>query len=79
MPEQELAAQAILEQARIQGGRRVSGHYEKVRPGQAGRMIVNEARAMHAQAVVVPLPAADRRIAVRQDASRPCSPSARAA
>jgi basic amino acid/polyamine antiporter, APA family len=35
----------------------VSGHYEKVRPGQAGRMIVNEARAMHAQAVIVPLPA----------------------
>ncbi len=57
MPEQELAAQAIIEQARIQGGRRVSGHYEKVRPGQAGRMIVNEAREMRAQAVVVPLPA----------------------
>jgi basic amino acid/polyamine antiporter, APA family len=56
MPEQELAAQAIIEQARIQGGRRVSGHYEKVRPGQAGRMIVNEAREMRAQAVVVPLP-----------------------
>jgi APA family basic amino acid/polyamine antiporter len=57
MPEQELAAQAILEQARIQGGRRVSGHYEKIRPGQAGRVIVNEAREMRAQAVVVPLPA----------------------
>src|SRR3954470_1472149 len=56
MPEQELAAQAIVEQARLQGGRRVSGHYEKVRPGQAGRMIVNEARQMHAQAVVLPLP-----------------------
>jgi APA family basic amino acid/polyamine antiporter len=57
MPEQELAAQAIIEQARLQGGRRVSGHVEKVRPGQAGRMIVNEAREMHAQAVVLPLPA----------------------
>src|SRR4051794_41688113 len=57
MPEQELAAQAIVEQARLQGGRRVSGHYEKVRPGQAGRMIVNEARQMRAQAIVVPLPA----------------------
>jgi APA family basic amino acid/polyamine antiporter len=57
MPEQELAAQAIIEQARLQGGRRVSGHYEKVRPGQAGRMIVNEARQMKAQAVVIPLPA----------------------
>jgi len=57
MPDQELAAQAIIEQARLQGGRRVSGHYEKVRPGQAGRMIVNEARQMKAQAVVIPLPA----------------------
>jgi APA family basic amino acid/polyamine antiporter len=57
MPEQELAAQAIIEQARIQGGRRVSGHYEKIRPGQAGRMIVNEARQMKAQAIVIPLPA----------------------
>jgi basic amino acid/polyamine antiporter, APA family len=57
MPEQELAAQAIVEQARLQGGRRVSGHYEKVRPGQAGRMIVNEARQMRAQAIVMPLPA----------------------
>src|SRR3954463_14401515 len=57
MPEQELAAQAIIEQARIQGGRRVSGHYEKDRPGQAGRVIVNQARQMRAQAVVVPLPA----------------------
>jgi APA family basic amino acid/polyamine antiporter len=57
MPEQELAAQAIIEQARLLGGRRVSGHYEKVRPGQAGRMIVNEAREMRAQAIVLPLPA----------------------
>jgi basic amino acid/polyamine antiporter, APA family len=57
MPEQELAAQAVIEQARLLGGRRVSGHYEKVRPGQAGRMIVNEARHMRAQAIVLPLPA----------------------
>jgi APA family basic amino acid/polyamine antiporter len=57
LPEQELAAQAIIEEARIQGGRRVSGHVEKVRAGQAGRLIVNEARAMRAQAVVLPLPA----------------------
>src|SRR5919112_122656 len=56
MPEQELAAQAIIEQARLLGGRRVSGHYEKLRPGQAGRTIVNEARQMRAQAIVLPLP-----------------------
>ena len=36
LPEQELAAQAIIEQAKLQGGRRVSGHSEKVRAGQAG-------------------------------------------
>jgi APA family basic amino acid/polyamine antiporter len=56
LPEKELAAQALIEQARLQGGRRVTGHYEKVRPGQAGRMIVGQARALRAQAVVMPLP-----------------------
>ena len=48
LPEQERAAQTIIEQARIQGGRRVTGHYEKVRAGQAGRLIVEEAREMRA-------------------------------
>jgi basic amino acid/polyamine antiporter, APA family len=56
LPEQELAAQAIIEQAKLQGGRRVSGHWEKVRAGQAGRLIVNEAREMRAAAIVLPLP-----------------------
>jgi basic amino acid/polyamine antiporter, APA family len=56
MPEQERAAQEIIEQAKLAGGRRVSGHYEKVRAGQAGRLIVNEAREMRAAAIVVPLP-----------------------
>jgi APA family basic amino acid/polyamine antiporter len=57
LPEQELAAQAIIEQAKLQGGRRVTGHYEKVRAGGAGRLIVDEARAMGARAIVLPLPA----------------------
>jgi basic amino acid/polyamine antiporter, APA family len=56
LPDQELAAQAVIEQARLQGGRRVSGHYEKVRPGGAGRLIVSEARDMQARAIVMPLP-----------------------
>jgi APA family basic amino acid/polyamine antiporter len=56
LPEQELAAQSIIEQAKLQGGRRVSGHWEKVRAGQAGRLIVNEAREMRAAAIVLPLP-----------------------
>jgi basic amino acid/polyamine antiporter, APA family len=57
LPEQELAAQAAIEQAKLQGGRRVSGHWEKIRAGQAGRLIINEAKEMRAQAIVMPLPA----------------------
>jgi basic amino acid/polyamine antiporter, APA family len=56
LPDQELAAQAIIEQAKVQGGRRVSGHWEKVRAGQAGRRIVDEAREIEARAIVMPLP-----------------------
>jgi APA family basic amino acid/polyamine antiporter len=55
LPEQELAAQAVIEQARLQGGRRVSGHWEKVRAGQAGRLIVEEAKEMRARAIVMSL------------------------
>jgi basic amino acid/polyamine antiporter, APA family len=56
LPEQEQAAQALIEQAKLLGGRRVSGHWEKVRAGQAGRLIINEAREMRAAAIVLPLP-----------------------
>ncbi len=55
LPEQERAAQSVIEQAKVQGGRRVSGHWEKVRSGQAGRRIVEEAREMRARAIVMPL------------------------
>ena len=78
LPEQELAAQAIIEQAKLQGGRRVSGHWEKVRAGQAGRLIVREAREMRAQAHPAAAAAAGQRVAVRQDrgdgAQRPSRP-----
>ena len=58
LPEdQESAAWSIIERAKQQGGRRVTGHVEKVRPGQAGRLIVDEARALRATAIVMPLPA----------------------
>ncbi|MCU0313231.1 MAG: APC family permease [Solirubrobacteraceae bacterium] len=56
MPGQERAAQSIVEQARLQGGRRVTGHWQKVRAGQAGRLIIREARALRARAIVMPLP-----------------------
>jgi APA family basic amino acid/polyamine antiporter len=56
MPEAEAAAASLIEQARVQGGARVSGHVERVRSGQAGRRIIEEAADMRAAAIVMPLP-----------------------
>jgi APA family basic amino acid/polyamine antiporter len=56
MPDAEAGADSIIEQAKLQGGRRVSGHWEKVRAGQAGRRIIEEAQDMRAAAVVMTLP-----------------------
>ncbi len=56
MPEAEAAARSLIEQARVQGGARVSGHVERVRSGQAGRRIIEEATDMRAAAIVMPLP-----------------------
>jgi basic amino acid/polyamine antiporter, APA family len=55
MPAQEAAAQSIIEEAKVQAGRRVSGHWEKVRAGQTGRRIVDEAKEMRAAAIVLPI------------------------
>jgi APA family basic amino acid/polyamine antiporter len=60
LPEAEAEADSVIEQARIQAGRRVSGHTEKIRAGQAGRRIIEEATDMRAAAIVMPLP---RRVA----------------
>ena len=56
MDEAESAAHSLIEQAKVQGGRRVSGHVERIRAGQAGRRIVEEAADMRAAAIVMPLP-----------------------
>jgi basic amino acid/polyamine antiporter, APA family len=56
MPTEEAAADSTIEQAKIQGGRRVSGHVEKIRAGQAGRRIIEEATDMRAAAIVMALP-----------------------
>jgi APA family basic amino acid/polyamine antiporter len=56
MPDAEAAADSVIEQGKIYGGRRVSGHVEKIRAGQAGRRIVEEAADMRAAAIVLPLP-----------------------
>jgi APA family basic amino acid/polyamine antiporter len=56
LPEQEAKAASVIDSARVRGGRRVTGHWEKVRPGQAGRRVVEEAKDIRARAVVIPLP-----------------------
>jgi basic amino acid/polyamine antiporter, APA family len=56
MPEQDTLAQSIIEEAKVAGGGRVSGHVERVRAGQAGRRIVEDAIDMRAAAIVMPLP-----------------------
>jgi basic amino acid/polyamine antiporter, APA family len=56
MPAQEGVAQQAIDAARVRGGRRVTGHWEKVRAGEAGRRIVLEARDIRARAIVMALP-----------------------
>jgi APA family basic amino acid/polyamine antiporter len=56
LPEEEARAASVIDQARVRGGRRVTGHWEKVRPGGAGRRIVEEAREIRARALVMALP-----------------------
>jgi APA family basic amino acid/polyamine antiporter len=53
LPGEEARAQQTIDSARVLGGRRVTGHYEKVRPGEAGRRIVDEAEAIRARAIIV--------------------------
>ena len=55
LPDEESRAQQTIDSARVQGGRRVTGHWEKVRPGEAGRRIVDEAHSIQARAVVMAL------------------------
>jgi basic amino acid/polyamine antiporter, APA family len=56
MPEAEQGASTVIDRARVRGGRHVSGHWEKVRPGGTGRRIVDEARTIKARAIVMGLP-----------------------
>jgi APA family basic amino acid/polyamine antiporter len=53
--EQEQAAQSKIEQAKLIGGLRVSGHIHRARPGQAGHTIAEEARELKATALVMGL------------------------
>jgi APA family basic amino acid/polyamine antiporter len=55
MPDQEAEAQTKIEQAKLIGGQRVTGHVERVRPGQAGYSVAEEAKLINAAAAVVGL------------------------
>jgi basic amino acid/polyamine antiporter, APA family len=55
LPAEESRAQSTIERAKLIAGQRVSGHIEHVRPGQAGKAIVEDAKAINAAAIVVPL------------------------
>ncbi len=53
--DREAEAQSKIEQAKLIGGQRVTGHVERVRPAQAGYSISDEAKLISAAAVVVGL------------------------
>jgi basic amino acid/polyamine antiporter, APA family len=55
LPEGEAEAQSKVEQAKLIGGQRVTGHVDRVRPGQDGYSIADEAKLISAAAVVVGL------------------------
>jgi APA family basic amino acid/polyamine antiporter len=55
LPAQEAEAQSKVEQAKLIGGQRVTGHVHRVRPGQAGYAIADEAQLIKGAAVVVGL------------------------
>ena len=55
MPEQEREAQGKIEEAKLIGGQRVTGHVARVRPGQAGYSVSEEAAEIKAEAIVMGL------------------------
>ncbi|HEU4705898.1 MAG TPA: APC family permease [Solirubrobacterales bacterium] len=55
MPEQEAEAQSKIEEAKLIGGQRVTGHVSRVRPGQAGYAVAEEAAEIKAEAIVMGL------------------------
>jgi APA family basic amino acid/polyamine antiporter len=55
LKEKESEARSKIEQAKLIGGLRVSGHVHRVRPNQAGHSIAEEAEELKASALVVGL------------------------
>ncbi|HEX6781769.1 MAG TPA: amino acid permease [Solirubrobacterales bacterium] len=55
MRDREAEAQSKIEEAKLIGGQRVTGHVARVRPGQAGYSVADEAAEIKAEAIVVGL------------------------
>ncbi|GIK77250.1 MAG: universal stress protein [Acidobacteria bacterium] len=55
LPAEQGRAQEKIERAKLIGGRRVTGHVLRVRPGQAPKAIIDEARDIQAVAIVMQL------------------------
>jgi APA family basic amino acid/polyamine antiporter len=55
MPQSEAEAQSKIEEAKLIGGQRVTGHVARVRPGQAGYAVADEAAEIKAEAIVIGL------------------------
>jgi APA family basic amino acid/polyamine antiporter len=55
LEDREEEAHSKIEQSKIIGGMRVTGHVVRVRPGQEARTIIEEARDIKAAAIVMPL------------------------
>jgi basic amino acid/polyamine antiporter, APA family len=55
LPDAEAEAQSRVEEAKLIGGARVTGHVARVRPGQAGYSVSEEATEIQAAAIVVGL------------------------
>ncbi|MGH2939310.1 MAG: APC family permease [Solirubrobacterales bacterium] len=55
LPEPEAEAQRRVEEAKLIGGARVTGHVARVRPGQAGYSVSEEAEEIKAAAIVLGL------------------------
>ncbi len=53
---EEREAQSKIERAKLLTGARISGHVVRIRPGQGGRTIIDEARDIRAAAIVMQLP-----------------------
>jgi len=55
LPRQQERAQGKIERAKLIGGQRVTGHVQRVRPGQAPKAIIEEADQIKAVAIVMQL------------------------